>query len=166
MARAPEHGIDAATLLRRAEMAMGAAKGSSSGIGEWEPGYERDGSRRLQLLAGLRQALANSELRVEFQPKLGLGTGDGHRLRGTGSLAQRRTRSGLAGGVRPARRGQRPHQRADHHVLRLRAGRAAAGTTPADVGVAVNISARSLDDPVLVGQVAAMLTASGSSPAG
>jgi EAL domain-containing protein (putative c-di-GMP-specific phosphodiesterase class I) len=32
------------------------------------------------------------------------------------------------------------------------------------VGVAVNISARSLDDPVLVGQVAAMLTASGLEP--
>jgi EAL domain-containing protein (putative c-di-GMP-specific phosphodiesterase class I) len=32
------------------------------------------------------------------------------------------------------------------------------------VGVAVNISARSLDDPVLVGQVAAMLTASGIEP--
>jgi EAL domain-containing protein (putative c-di-GMP-specific phosphodiesterase class I) len=32
------------------------------------------------------------------------------------------------------------------------------------VGVAVNISARSLDDPVLVGQVAAMLTASGVEP--
>src|SRR5205814_9936458 len=74
MSRAPEHGTDPATLLRRAEMAMTAAKGSQSGIGEWEPGYERDGSRRLQLLAGLRQALADNELRVEFQPKIMLGT--------------------------------------------------------------------------------------------
>src|SRR3954464_8495898 len=76
MARAPDHGNDPATLLRRAEMAMSEAKGSSSGIGEWEPGYERDGSRRLQLLAGLRQALADNQLWVEFQPKILLGTGE------------------------------------------------------------------------------------------
>src|SRR3954447_15066614 len=76
MARAPEHGSDPATLLRRAEMAMSAAKGTSSGIGEWEPSYERDGSRRLQLLAGLRQALASNELWVEYQPKIRLGSGD------------------------------------------------------------------------------------------
>src|SRR5436305_3318278 len=76
MSRSPDHGTDAATLLRRAEMAMAAAKGSSSGIGEWEPSYERDGSRRLQLLAGLRQALANNQLRVEYQPKIRLGSGD------------------------------------------------------------------------------------------
>ena len=55
---------------------MTVAKGTSSGIGEWEPSYERDGSRRLQLLAGLRAALADGSLRVEYQPKIRLGSGE------------------------------------------------------------------------------------------
>ncbi|MDQ1696389.1 MAG: hypothetical protein QOJ03_1742 [Frankiaceae bacterium] len=165
MSRSPEHGSDPATLLRRAEMAMTAAKGSSSGIGEWEPGYERDGSRRLQVLAGLRQALANNELRVEFQPKIRLGSGEV-----SGFEALVRWRHPELGAVSPVEfvplaEASGLISALTSNVLRLSldatrrwhdAGRM--------VGVAVNISARSLDDPVLVGQVAAMLTASGVEP--
>jgi diguanylate cyclase (GGDEF)-like protein len=165
MARAPEHGSDAATLLRRAEMAMSAAKGTSSGIGEWEPSYERDGSRRLQLLAGLRQALAANELWVEFQPKILLGTGEA-----AGFEALARWRHPELGLVSPA----------EFVPLAEASGLISALTSTVlrlsldacrrwhdlgrPLGVAVNISARSLDDPVLVGQVAAMLTASGVDP--
>jgi diguanylate cyclase (GGDEF)-like protein len=165
MARAPEHGSDAATLLRRAEMAMSAAKGTSSEIGEWEPIYERDGSRRLQLLAGLRQALATNELWVEFQPKILLGTGE---VVGFEALA--RWRHPDLGLVSPA----------EFVPLAEASGLIGALTSTVlrlaldacrrwhdlgrPLGVAVNISARSLDDPVLVGQVAAMLTASGVEP--
>jgi predicted signal transduction protein with EAL and GGDEF domain len=165
MARAPEHGSDAATLLRRAEMAMSAAKGTSSEIGEWEPIYERDGSRRLQLLAGLRQALATNELWVEFQPKILLGTGE---VVGFEALA--RWRHPELGLVSPA----------EFVPLAEASGLIGALTSTVlrlaldacrrwhdlgrPLGVAVNISARSLDDPVLVGQVAAMLTASGVEP--
>jgi diguanylate cyclase (GGDEF)-like protein len=165
MSRAPDHGTDAATLLRRAEMAMTAAKGSSSGIGEWEPNYERDGSRRLNVLAGLRQALADNDLRVEFQPKIKLGTGD---VAGFEALV--RWRHPDLGAVSPVEfvplaEASGLISALTSNVLRLSldatrrwhdAGRF--------VGVAVNISARSLDDPVLVGQVAAMLTASGVEP--
>ncbi|MBV9293802.1 MAG: MFS transporter, partial [Frankiales bacterium] len=162
MARAPEHGEDAPTILRRAEIAMGAAKGSSTGIGEWEPQMERDGSRRLYVLSGLRQALVDSDLRVEFQPKLLLGSGNV-----TGFEALVRWRHPDLGLVSPAE--FIPLAEATglvgaltSSVLRLsleacrrwhEAGK--------PVGIAVNISARSLDDPVLVGQVAALLTASG-----
>ncbi len=165
MARAPEHGTDPATLLRRAEMAMSAAKGSSSGIGEWEPGYERDGSRRLHLLAGLRQALANNELWVEFQPKILLASGEA-----AGFEALVRWRHPELGLVSPA----------EFVPLAEASGLISALTSTVlrlsldacrrwhdlgrPLGVAVNISARSLDDPVLVGQVAAMLTASGVEP--
>src|SRR4051812_10471850 len=165
MARAPENGNDPATLLRRAEMAMTAAKGSSSGIGEWEPSYERDGSRRLQLLAGLRQALADNQLWVEFQPKVLLATGDP-----IGFEALVRWRHPELGLVSPA----------EFVPLAEASGLVGALTSTVlrrsldacrtwhdmgrPLGVAVNISARSLDDPVLVGQVAAMLTASGVEP--
>jgi diguanylate cyclase (GGDEF)-like protein len=164
-ARSPDHGTDPATLLRRAEMAMTAAKGSSSGIGEWEPGYERDGSRRLQVLAGLRQALTANELRVEFQPKIRLGSGE---VGGFEALV--RWRDPVLGAVSPVEfvplaEASGLISALTSNVLRMAldatrrwhdAGRM--------VGVAVNISARSLADPVLVGQVAAMLTASGVEP--
>jgi diguanylate cyclase (GGDEF)-like protein len=162
MARSPEHGEDATTVLRRAEIAMGAAKGSSNGIGEWEPQMERDGSRRLYVLSGLRQALVDSDLTVEFQPKLLLGTGEV-----TGFEALVRWRHPELGLVSPAE--FIPLAEATGLVgaltstvlrLSLEACRRwhEAGQ---HVGIAVNISARSLDDPVLVGQVAALLTACG-----
>jgi diguanylate cyclase (GGDEF)-like protein len=162
MARAPDHGDDATTILRRAEIAMGAAKGGTTGIGEWEPHLERDGSRRLYVLSGLRQALVESDLTVEFQPKLLLGTGEV-----TGFEALVRWRHPELGLVSPAE--FIPLAEATgligaltSNVLRLSLEAARRwhdeGLT---VGMAVNISARSLDDPVLVGQVAALLTASG-----
>jgi diguanylate cyclase (GGDEF)-like protein len=165
MSRAPEHGTDTATLLRRAEMAMTDAKGSSSGIAEWEPALERDGSRRLNILAGLRQALAANDLRVEFQPKIKLGSGD---VAGFEALV--RWRHPDLGAVSPVEfvplaEASGLISALTSNVLRLSldalrrwhdSGRF--------IGVAVNISARSLDDPVLVGQVAAMLTASGVEP--
>jgi diguanylate cyclase (GGDEF)-like protein len=162
MARAPEHGDNATTILRRAEIAMGAAKGSSHGSGEWEADMERDSGRRLYVLSGLRQALVDSDLTVEFQPKLLLGSGEV-----TGFEALVRWRHPELGLVSPAE--FIPLAEATglvgaltSTVLRLAletCRRWHDGGQP--VGVAVNISARSLDDPVLVGQVAALLTAAG-----
>ncbi len=162
MARAPEHGDDATTILRRAEIAMGTAKGSSHGIGEWEADMERDSGRRLYVLSGLRQALVDSELTVEFQPKLLLGSGEV-----TGFEALVRWRHPELGLVSPA----------EFIPLAEATGLVGALTSSVlrmsletckrwhdsgfNVGMAVNISARSLDDPVLVGQVAALLTATG-----
>jgi diguanylate cyclase (GGDEF)-like protein len=162
MARAPDHGTDATTLLRRAEIAMGSAKGGSSGISEWEASMERDGSRRLYVLAGLRQALADSDLTVEFQPKLQLGTGEV-----TGFEALVRWRHPDLGPVPPSE--FIPLAEATGLVSALTSGVLRMSLEACRrwhdagkfVSVAVNVSARSLDDPVLVGQVAALLTASG-----
>lgn len=144
---------------------MTAAKGSSSGIGEWEPSYEQDGSRRLQLLAGLRQALAEGTLRVEYQPKLHLGGGEV-----VGFEALVRWRHPELGVISPAEfvpltEASGLISALTSHVLRCALNDCRAWHDMGKpVGVAVNISARSLDDPVLVGQVAAMLTASGLAP--
>jgi diguanylate cyclase (GGDEF)-like protein len=165
IARAPDHGSDAATLLRRAEMAMTAAKASSSGIGEWEPGYERDGSRRLQLLTGLRAALSDGSLRVEYQPKLQLGSGEV-----VGFEALVRWTHPELGPVSPVEFVPIAEATGLISALTSNVLRAALTTCRSwhdagkPVGVAVNVSARSLDDDVLVGQVAAMLTASGLEP--
>ncbi len=165
IARAPDHGSDAATLLRRAEMAMTAAKGGTSGIGEWEPDYERDGSRRLQLLAGLRTALGDGALRVAYQPKLRLGSGEV-----TGFEALVRWNHPELGPISPAEFVPLAEATGLISALTSTVLRSALTTCRSwhdagkPVGIAVNISARSLDDSVLVGQVAAMLTASGLEP--
>jgi diguanylate cyclase (GGDEF)-like protein len=165
IARSPDHGPDAPTLLRRAEMAMTVAKGTSAGIGEWEPSYERDGSRRLQLLAGLRAALAEGALRVEYQPKIRLGGGEV-----TGFEALVRWRHPELGPVSPDEFVPLAEATGLISALTSTVLRTALTTCKSwhdagkPVGIAVNISARSLDDPVLVGQVAAMLTASGLEP--
>lgn len=165
VARSPDHGHDAPTLLRRAEMAMTVAKGTSSGIGEWEPSYERDGSRRLQLLAGLRAALADGSLRVEYQPKIRLGGGEV-----VGFEALVRWRHPEMGPISPDEFVPLAEATGLISALTSTVLRTALTTCRSwhdagkPVGVAVNISARSLDDPVLVGQVAAMLTACGLEP--
>lgn len=165
IARAPEHGNDAATLIRRAEMAMAAAKGGSSGIGEWDPEYERDGSRRLQLLTGLRAALGDGTLRVEYQPKLRLASGEV-----SGFEALVRWSHPELGPVSPAEFVPIAEATGLISALTSTVLRQALATCRSwhdagkPVGVAVNVSARSLDDTVLVGQVAAMLTASGLEP--
>jgi diguanylate cyclase (GGDEF)-like protein len=165
IARAPDHGSDAATLLRRAEMALTAAKGGTVGIGEWEPDYERDGSRRLQLLAGLRNALGDGALRVAYQPKLRLGSGEV-----TGFEALVRWNHPELGPISPAEFVPLAEATGLISALTSTVLRSALTTCRSwhdagkPVGIAVNISARSLDDSVLVGQVAAMLTASGLEP--
>lgn len=165
ISRAPDHGSDSATLLRRAEMAMAAAKGGTSGIGEWDPEYEKDGSRRLQLLTGLRAALGTGDLRVQYQPKLQLGSGEV-----TGFEALVRWTHPDLGPVSPAEFVPLAEATGLISALTstvLREALAACRSwhdAGKPVGVAVNVSARSLDDSVLVGQVAAMLTASGLEP--
>lgn len=165
IARAPDHGSDAATLLRRAEMAMAAAKGGTSGIGEWQPEYERDGSRRLELLTGLRGALSDGSLDVHYQPKLRLGSGE---VSGFEALV-RWTHPGL-GPISPAEFVPIAEATGLISALTSTVLRQALSTCRTwhdagkPAGVAVNVSARSLDDSVLIGQVAAMLTASGLEP--
>jgi EAL domain-containing protein (putative c-di-GMP-specific phosphodiesterase class I) len=143
-------------------MAMTAAKGTTTGIGEWKPDYERDGSRRLQLLTGLRVALGDGSLRVEYQPKLRLGNGDV-----TGFEALVRWTHPELGPISPAEFVPLAEATGLISALTSTVLRQALTTCRSwhdagkPVGVAVNVSARSLDDNVLVGQVAAMLTATG-----
>ncbi|HVA60989.1 MAG TPA: bifunctional diguanylate cyclase/phosphodiesterase [Mycobacteriales bacterium] len=165
MSRAPQHGSDAIALLRRAEMAMSAAKGTTGGIAEWEADQERDGARRLHVLGGLRSALANSELEVSYQPKLRLGSGE---VVGVEALA--RWRHSELGWISPLEFVPLAEASGLIGALTTNVLRAALTTCRSwhdrglRIGVAVNLSARSLTDPVIVGQVAALLTATSLDP--
>ena len=165
LARAPEHGTDAGTLLRRAEMAMYAAKGSGSRFYEWEPGLERDGTRRLSIVRGLREALSADDLTVVFQPKVRLDSGHVEGLEalarwddaalgvvGPDEFIPLAETSGLIGTLTTTVLRQALEAVRRWHDLGV------------EVGVAVNLSARSLLDPRLVRQTAVLLETHGVAP--
>jgi EAL domain-containing protein (putative c-di-GMP-specific phosphodiesterase class I) len=68
----PEHGGDPATLLRRAEVAMYAAKERRLPSAIYDPTQDRDSIERLSLAGDLKRAIADDALDIVFQPKLDL----------------------------------------------------------------------------------------------
>lgn len=71
----PEHGRDAGTLLKAADMAMYNAKRSHRGYGFYESHLESDNLDRLELENDLRNAIARDELLLYYQPQEDLTTG-------------------------------------------------------------------------------------------
>ena len=72
----PEHGDDANTLMRRADVAMYSAKRASSGFEIYDPRHDENTPARLSLLGELRHAVEHGHLTLVYQPKIDLtGTG-------------------------------------------------------------------------------------------
>lgn len=161
--RAPEHGEDAPTLLRRAETAMYSARLSHGGPVLWEPAYEVQGQRRLAVVMALREALAAGAIGVAFQPKVSSRTEVT-----TGVEALARWEHAALHTIDPTEfvplaeaaglMGQLTST-----VLRqsLAACHEWQSAGACDVGVSVNVSADTLQDPDFVTQVAEALRTSG-----
>jgi diguanylate cyclase (GGDEF)-like protein len=162
---APDHGNDAATLIRRAETAMYSARHAHGGPVLWEPAYEVQGTRRLAVVMALREALSSGAIGVAFQPKLDART---RTVTGVEALARwthpalgaispdefipLAEASGLMGPLtstvlRQALTSCKGWQR--------RGGR---------IGIAVNVSAGTVLDAGFVTEVAALLTSTNVSP--
>jgi diguanylate cyclase (GGDEF)-like protein/PAS domain S-box-containing protein len=71
----PEHGTDARTLLRRADVAMYAAKQKQSGYAFHREDHEPRSAEELSLVVELRRAIERKELVLHYQPKLHMRTG-------------------------------------------------------------------------------------------
>ncbi len=163
--RAPEHGSDAATLIRRAETAMYSARHAHGGPVLWEPAYEVQGQRRLAVVSALREALAGGAIGVAFQPKVDATTG---RVSGVEALARwthpalgvvgpdefvpLAEASGLMGPLTTT---------VLHQSLTACKGWQRRAET---VGVAVNVSADTLLDPAFVTEVATVITSMDIAP--
>ncbi len=77
IAVAPLHGITRNVLIRRADVAMYAAKERpESAAAMWAQEQERVTSSELALVADLKSALAHGELAVHYQPKSMIDSGD------------------------------------------------------------------------------------------
>jgi diguanylate cyclase (GGDEF)-like protein len=86
VAFAPEHATTRAALMRRADVAMYAAKSSGERLYfRYHPEQENVTARQLELTAELRSAIPNKKLELCFQPKAELATG---RITGVEALAR------------------------------------------------------------------------------
>ncbi|MBI3804963.1 MAG: EAL domain-containing protein [Nitrospirae bacterium] len=154
----PEHGEESSTLLRRADMAMYAAKQAGSGYAVYSSVHEQQSSSHLILMGDLRHAIDRDELFLVYQPKINLRTGCiigvealvrwRHPIRGIilpdqfislseqGGLIKPLTLWVLNNALQQCRRWRQAGQR---------------------LSVAVNLSARSLQDPQLPEQVFKLL---------
>jgi diguanylate cyclase (GGDEF)-like protein len=72
IAHFPEHGRDAQTLVRNADIAMYAAKRNKTGYAIYDPHYDTSRQEHLSLLGELRRAVERDELRLYYQPKVSL----------------------------------------------------------------------------------------------
>jgi diguanylate cyclase (GGDEF)-like protein/PAS domain S-box-containing protein len=75
LAVSPQHGRDPATLLRKADVAMYAAKRSGGGFALYDASLDRHVAGRLSLEADLRTAIAQGQLELHYQPKVDVRSG-------------------------------------------------------------------------------------------
>jgi diguanylate cyclase (GGDEF)-like protein len=165
ISRYPLDGQDSQTLVRRADIAMYAAKANRDGYHLYRAEHDRHSAERLSVLGDFRRALLSDEIVVYYQPIVDLATGQVRAAEGLarwehptlgllqpdsflhvveqtgliGSLANRVLESAIA-------------QCAEWH----RSGH--------ELTVAVNLSVRNLLDPQLPGYISRMLTRYGLSP--
>jgi diguanylate cyclase (GGDEF)-like protein len=72
----PVDSGDPDTLMRHADLAMYAAKRGNRGIAAYDATLGRHRMEQLSLLSELRRAIENEELRLVFQPKISMSTGE------------------------------------------------------------------------------------------
>lgn len=75
IAHYPEHASDAATLLQHADTAMYAAKRAGTAISVYKAELTQKNVLRMNISMGLRQAMAESQLMMYYQPQVALSTG-------------------------------------------------------------------------------------------
>jgi diguanylate cyclase (GGDEF)-like protein/PAS domain S-box-containing protein len=71
----PDHGVDARTLQRRADVAMYTAKQAQSGFSFHQEEQEARSPDQLTLVVEMRHAIERNELELYYQPKLHMRTG-------------------------------------------------------------------------------------------
>jgi diguanylate cyclase (GGDEF)-like protein len=158
VALGPLHATDPAGLLKRADIAMSEAKGSTGGIRVYEPTLDADNPRRLMLVSELRTALNHGLLQVHVQPQARLDTG---RVVSVEALA--RWNHPTLGTVGPdefipiAERSGLVGLLTSHVLDRSLAAVAAWRRQGHDLSIAVNLSTRSLHDADLVAEVSTLL---------
>ncbi|HEX7965504.1 MAG TPA: EAL domain-containing protein [Gammaproteobacteria bacterium] len=162
----PDHGSDAITLMRRADVAMYAAKASRAGIMTYDSQQDSHSPARIQLANELRSSIDDRHMRLHYQPEIAVADGKPVRVEAllrwqhqdgrlllpdeflplaeSGDLMDKISRWVLAAAIRDCR---------EWHDAGL------------DVGVSVNLSPGNLRDQKLPDFIAEMLAQNGLAPA-
>ncbi|HEY3722794.1 MAG TPA: bifunctional diguanylate cyclase/phosphodiesterase [Acidimicrobiia bacterium] len=154
----PEHGTDAETLLRRADVAMQWAKESHVAVELYAIEHDTYSRRRLGLVADLRRALDGDELVLHYQPQVSLETG-----RATGVEALLRWNHPEHGLLPPdefiplAERSGLIHPLTEHVLERACTDCRVWRSRGVELSVAVNLSARNLIETDLLERVRGLL---------
>ncbi len=165
IALAPAHGMDADALLRRADVAMYAAKRAGGAV-FYDPARDAHGPLRLSIMNDLRHAIAADGLILHYQPKVDLASGQ---VSGVEALV--RWPHAAHGLIPPDQFIPLAEQSGVivpltvwvlETALRQRQAWLAAGHT---FGVAVNLSARALREAALPETVKRLLAEYGVAPA-
>jgi diguanylate cyclase (GGDEF)-like protein len=154
----PQDGTDSDTLLRRGEVAMYRAKSRQADYARYSAEHDHHSPARLGLIGELRGAIESGQLVLHYQPKIDLQTG---RVAGCEALVRwEHPELGLlrpsafvpmaesTSLIRPLTRRVLEQALADAGVWRARG---------VELGVAVNLSARALNDPALPATVRDLL---------
>jgi diguanylate cyclase (GGDEF)-like protein len=161
----PEHGAEPETLLRRADIAMYAAKEAREPVCIYAQGEDEQHLRRLRLINDLRSAIGGVGLELHFQPKLDLGDGRIHQV----EALLRWTHPEL-GRIGPDEFVPLAEHSGLIHALTQRVLGEALGCCAQwraqglEVSVAVNVSALNLMDRSLPGMLKALLAQHGLPP--
>jgi diguanylate cyclase (GGDEF)-like protein len=158
IALSPEHGSDAETLLQHADVAMYAAKAGRSGAVVYSPERDSYSPRRLALAGELRPAIEQGNVQVYYQPKARLC--DGAVVAVEALVRWRHPRHGFLPPDEfiPVAEATGVISPLTVHVLDSALAQCATWRESGrDVGVAVNLSVRSLLDADLPGRVSELL---------
>lgn len=165
VAMAPKHGTDSATLLRRADVAMYAAKAGRQSIVVYNHEIDQNTKRRLILATELRRAMDARDLEVWYQPIAELESGE---IIGLEALL--RWRHSRHGSISPNEFIPVAEQSGliepltwwvlETSLLELARWR----QDGYELGMAVNVSARSLLGPEIVDRLGRLLTEVGTPP--
>jgi len=161
----PLHAEDAATLMKRADIAMYDAKKNHISYAIYEQGRDEHSLRRLAILSELRHAIARDELDLHYQPKIDVGSG-----RAVHAEALVRWRHPVHGNLSPDEFIPLAEQSGNINVITKWVLRKAIGhcgewnAAGVELTVAVNLSALDLFDPELPTYISGLLSEVGLSP--
>ena len=154
----PQHGDDAATLVRRSDSAMYAAKRSQSGYVLYDSSLDAEDAERLTLHMDLRHAISNHELVLHYQPKIEFST---QRVSGVEALVRwQHPRLGLIfpDAFIPIAEKTGMMKPFTLAVIELALAQSSLWSKAGiDLTIAINISATNLQDPQFPADMAAML---------
>jgi diguanylate cyclase (GGDEF)-like protein/PAS domain S-box-containing protein len=166
IARCPEDAVDAVGLIKQADVAMFVAKRRGSPFEFYDPAQDGHSLRRLSMGGDLRAAIAGDALALHYQPKVNLHSGRAdaveallrwtHPVHGPVSPAEFIAFAESTDLIRPL---------TEWTLRRALRDRLSWRGASLDIRVAVNLSARLLQDAAFPLRLAALLEEAGAEPA-